>query len=191
MNKTPLPRTKFITHTALYLALAVLLPIGFHQIGASGRIFLPMHIPPLLAGFLLGPYSGVIVGALAPLLSHSLTGMPPTYAVPLMSLELPMYGLVAGMAYKRLGINIYISLVAAMIVGRIMFGLGLFVLGLFIDLPYTAAKFFSTGGAIISGLPGIAVQIVVIPILVASLKRFYETGLGTGTHPNDEQQNAH
>jgi len=173
MNKTPLPRTKFITHTALYLALAVLLPIGFHQIGASGRIFLPMHIPPLLAGFLLGPNSGVIVGALAPLLSHLLTGMPPTYAVPLMSLELPMYGLVAGMAYKRLGINIYISLVATMIVGRIMFGLGLFVLGLFIDLPYTAAKFFSTGGAIVSGLPGIAVQIVVIPILVASLKRFY------------------
>jgi len=173
MNKTPLPRTKFITHTALYLALAVLLPIGFHQIGASGRIFLPMHIPPLLAGFLLGPYSGVIVGALAPLLSHLLTGMPPTYAVPLMSLELPMYGLVAGMAYKRLGINIYISLVAAMIVGRIMFGLGLFVLGMFIDLPYTAAKFFSTGGAIVSGLPGIAVQIVAIPIIVAALKRFY------------------
>ena len=173
MKTPPLPRTKFITHTALFLALAVLLPIGFHQLGASGRIFLPMHIPPLLAGFLLGPASGMIVGVLAPGLSHLLTGMPPTYAVPLMSLELPMYGLVAGMAYKRLGINIYISLILAMIVGRIMFGLGLFGLGLFIDLPYTAAKFFSTGGAIVSGLPGIAVQIIAIPILVAALKRFY------------------
>jgi len=168
-----MPRTKFITHTALFLALAVLLPIGFHQIGASGRIFLPMHIPPLLAGFLIGPLSGVLVGLLAPGLSYLLTGMPPTYAVPLMSLELPMYGLVAGMAYKRLNLNIYISLIAAMLVGRIMFGLGLFVLGLFMNLPYTAAKFFSTGGAIISGLPGIVVQIVAIPILVASLKRFY------------------
>ena len=154
----------------------MLLPIGFHQLGASGRIFLPMHIPPLLAGFLLGPVSGIIVGVLAPGLSHLLTGMPPTYAVPLMSLELPIYGLVAGMAYKRLNLNIYISLIAAMIVGRIMFGLGLLALGLFIDLPYTAAKFFSTGGAIISGLPGIAVQIVAIPILVASLKRFYNEG---------------
>ena len=133
-----------------------------------------MHIPPLLAGFLLGPVSGIIVGVLAPGLSHLLTGMPPTYAVPLMSLELPMYGLVAGMAYKRLNLNIYVALIAAMIVGRIMFGLGLFVLGLFIDLPYSAAAFFSTGGAIVTGLPGIAVQIVVIPVLVAALRRLYE-----------------
>jgi uncharacterized membrane protein len=173
MSLTPLPRSKFITHTALFLALAVLLPIGFHQLGASGRIFLPMHIPPLLAGFLLGPVSGIIVGILAPALSHLLTGMPPTYAVPLMSLELPMYGLIAGMTYNRLGLNIYISLISAMIVGRIMFGLGLFVLGLFMDLPYTAAAFFSTGGAIFTGLPGLAVQIVFIPVIVAALKRFY------------------
>ena len=138
-----------------------------------------MHIPPLLAGFLLGPASGIIVGVLAPGLSHLLTGMPPTYAVPLMSLELPMYGLIAGLAYKRLGINVYISLILAMIVGRIMFGLGLLGLGLFIDLPYSAAKFFSTGGAIVSGLPGIAVQIVAIPIIVAALKRFYDSSSGT------------
>lgn len=178
-------RTKFITHTALYLALAVLLPIGFHATGLGGRAFLPMHIPPLLAGFLLGPYSGIIVGLLAPGLSHLLTGMPPTYALPLMSLELPMYGLVAGMAYRRLNLNIYVALVAAMIVGRIMFGLGLFVLGLFMNLPYDAAAFFSSGGAIVSGLPGIAVQIVLIPILVAALKRYYEMG-GNSKYPEME-----
>ena len=132
-----------------------------------------MHIPPLLAGFLLGPISGILVGVLAPALSYLLTGMPPTYAVPFMTLELPMYGLVAGIAYKRLGLNIYISLIAAMLVGRLMFGLGLLVLGMFIDLPYSAAMFFSIGGAIVSGLPGIAVQIVVIPILVAALNRYY------------------
>lgn len=106
-----------------------------------------------------------------------LTGMPPTYAVPLMSLELPMYGLVAGMAYRRLNLNIYVALIAAMIVGRIMFGLGLFVLGLFMNLPYNAAQFFSTGGAIVTGLPGIAVQIVLVPIIVAALKRFYPAKL--------------
>ncbi len=162
---------RFITHTALYLALAVLLPIGFHAFGMAGRIFLPMHIPVLLAGFLVGPGSGLIVGLLAPGLSHMLTGMPPTYAVPLMSLELPLYGLVAGLTYNRLKLNIYIALVAAMIVGRIMFGVGLFVLGLFMDLPYDAATFFSTGGAIITGLPGIAIQIVLIPLIVAAARR--------------------
>jgi len=165
-------KAKFITHVALYLALAVIIPIGFHAFGLGGRIFLPMHIPVLLAGFLAGPVCGVVVGLLAPGLSFLLTGMPPTYAVPLMSLELPIYGLIAGLAYNRLKLNIYISLIIAMIFGRLMFALGLLVLGMFIKLPYTAAAFLSAGGAVITGLPGIAVQIVLIPIIVASLKRY-------------------
>ena len=164
-------KTRFVAHTALYLALAVLLPIGFHAFGIAGRIFLPMHIPVLLAGFLAGPWAGVVVGLLAPGLSHLLTGMPPTYAVPLMSLELPIYGLVAGVVYNRLRLNIYIALILAMILGRLMFGLGLLVLGLFMELPYTVATFFSTGGAIMTGLPGVIVQIIIIPIIVAAVKR--------------------
>jgi uncharacterized membrane protein len=164
-------RVNLVAHTALYLALAVLLPIGFHVFGVGGRVFLPMHLPVLLAGFLAGPFSGVIVGILAPGLSHLLTGMPPTYAVPLMSTELPIYGLVAGLAYHRLKLNVYIALVVAMIFGRLMFGLSLFVLGVFIDLPYDTAAFFSTGGAVVTGLPGIIIQLVLIPIIVAAVKR--------------------
>lgn len=163
--------TRFIAFSALFLALAILLPIGFHAFGLGGRVFLPMHIPVLLAGFLTGPLSGMLVGLLAPGASHLLTGMPPTYAVPLMTLELPMYGLVAGIGYRKCKLNIYLALILAMIVGRIMFGIGLFLFGLFIEMPYSAAQFFSTGGAIVSGLPGIAVQIVLIPLLVAALKR--------------------
>jgi hypothetical protein len=169
-------RARFITHSALYLALAILLPIGFHAFALGGRAFLPMHIPVLLAGFLIGPAGGVVVGLLAPLLSHLLTAMPPGYAVPLMSLELPMYGLVAGIAYRRLHLNVYIALILAMIVGRIFFGIGLFVLGLFMELPYTASAFFAGGGAIWTGLPGIAVQIVVIPLIVAALNRKTRSG---------------
>ena len=71
-------KIRFITHTALYLALAILLPIGFHAFGFAGRIFLPMHIPVLLAGFLVGPMAGIIVGILAPPLSHLMTSMPPS-----------------------------------------------------------------------------------------------------------------
>jgi uncharacterized membrane protein len=152
------------------LALAVLLPVGFHSFGLGGRVFLPMHVPVLLAGFLVGPAGGLVVGLLAPGLSHLLTGMPPTYAVPLMSAELPVYGLVAGMAYQRLRMNIYVALIAAMVLGRLIFGFSLFLLGLFLDLPYTAATFFS-GGVIITGLPGMALQIVIIPIIVAAIKR--------------------
>lgn len=164
-------KTKYITHIALYLALAVLLPLGFHALGILGRVFLPMHIPVLLAGFLVGPFAGLIVGLLAPGISFILTGMPPTYAVPLMTLELAIYGLIAGLAYNRLRLNIYVALLAAMILGRLMFGLGLLVLGMFMELPYSAAAFFSASGALVAGLPGIAVQIVLIPIVVAALKR--------------------
>lgn len=165
-------RTQWITHSALFLALAMVLPIGFHFVNPLlARTALPMHLPVLLAGFLVGPASGLLVGILAPGLSHLMTGMPPTYAVPLMSLELPIYGLVAGLAYTRLRLNIYIALVSAMILGRIMFGLGLFVLGWFMELPYSAAQFFATGGAIWSGLPGLVLQLVLIPIIVAAVHR--------------------
>lgn len=164
-------KTKILTHTALYLSLAVLLPVGFHAFGIAGRLFLPMHLPVLLAGFLIGPVSGIVVGLIAPGLSHLLTGMPPTYAVPLMSLELPIYGLVAGLCYRRLKLNVYISLICAMLVGRIMFGLSLSLLGLFIDVPYTTAAFFSTGGAIVTGLPGIALQLTLVPLIVAAANR--------------------
>lgn len=164
---------RFIAHTALYLALAILLPIGFHTFGLAGRIFLPMHVPVLLAGFLVGPVAGITVGLLAPLLSHLLTGMPPTYAVPLMTFELAVYGSVAGIAYQKVRLNIYLALIIAMVVGRIVFGLGLLALGLFMDLPYTAAQFFSTGGAIVTGLPGIVVQLLIIPVIVKALQRVY------------------
>jgi len=170
--KSQISRTQWITQTALFLALALVLPIGLHALGhLSGRMFLPMHIPVLLAGFLIGPTSGLVVGLLAPTLSHLMTGMPPSYAVPLMSLELPLYGLVAGLAYNRLKLNIVIALILALIVGRLMFGLGLVVLGLFMELPYNAVAFFSVGGALITGLPGIVIQLFLIPILVAAIRR--------------------
>ncbi len=158
----------------MYLALAVLLPVGFHMLGFAGRIFLPMHIPVLLAGFLVGPYCGLIVGLLAPGLSFLLTGMPPTYAVPLMSLELPLYGYIAGTFFMRLKMNIYISLIIAMIIGRMMFGLGLFLLGMLIELPYDVITYFSTAGPIVTGLPGIGVQFIIVPLIVAAIKRNHD-----------------
>ena len=160
-----------IAYSSLFLALTILLPIVFHQFGIAGRVFLPMHLPVLICGFIAGPMAGVIIGLLAPFLSHLLTSMPPTYAVPLMTMELPLYGLVAGLAYNKLKLNIYLALIAAMIVGRLAFALGLLVLGRFIELPYGPLEFFAAGGAVITGIPGIIIQIIIIPPIVAALKR--------------------
>ncbi|RKX23344.1 MAG: ECF transporter S component [Candidatus Zixiibacteriota bacterium] len=160
-----------IAHSALYLAIAIALPIIFHQFGIAGRIFLPMHIPVLICGFIVGAGPAVIVGLLAPILSHLMTSMPPAYAVPLMTMELSLYGFTAALTYRRLKLNIYLSLLIAMIFGRLAFALGLFILGLFIALPYGPAQFFAAGGAVISGVPGIIVQFIIIPPLILSLKR--------------------
>ncbi|MDD4050401.1 MAG: ECF transporter S component [candidate division Zixibacteria bacterium] len=161
--------TRLIVRTALFLALTVLLPIAFHQFGLAGRLFLPMHLPVLLAGFICGPVAGFLVGLTGPVISFLTTGMPPTYAVPLMSIELPIYGLVAGLTYYKMHMNIYISLIISMIVGRLGFALALLVLGTFIELPYGIGAYFKA--VIVTGLPGIIIQLVFIPPIVAALMR--------------------
>ncbi len=148
-----------------------MLPIGFHAFGLAGRVMLPMHLPVLLAGFLTGPLSGFVVGILAPGLSYLFTSMPPAYAVPLMSLELPAYGLMAGLLYKRFHLNIILATISAMFVGRLIFALSLFLLGLFMEMPYDVATFVSASGPLMTGLPGIIVQLLLIPTIVATIHR--------------------
>jgi niacin transporter len=153
------------------LALAVLLPIGIHVINPLfARVLLPMHLPVLLAGMLVGPGSGVLVGLLAPGLSALITGMPPAYAIPLMTVELPVYGLVAGVLYQRFRWNIYAALLLAMVFGRVVFVFALLVLAGFMALPYTAAEYV-TGGVLAASLPGVVLQLVVVPIIVTAVKR--------------------
>jgi niacin transporter len=163
------PTPKLIVRTALFLALAVVFPIVFHQFGMAGRYFLPMHIPVLLAGFISGPVSGLVTGLLAPGLSFALTSMPPGYAVPLMTIELCLYGLAAGLFYYRLRMNVYISLLISLVLGRIGFAIGLLILGLFLELPYGVKTYFSV--AVVAGVPGIVIQLVLIPPIVAAVMR--------------------
>jgi len=161
--------SRLIVRTALFLALTILLPIAFHQFGLGGRLFLPMHLPVLLAGFICGPVGGLLVGLTAPVISFLTTSMPPAYAVPLMSIELPIYGLFAGLAYYKMHMNVYVALVVSMIAGRLAFAAALLVLGTFIDLPYGVGDYFKA--VIITGLPGIIIQLIFIPPIVAALMR--------------------
>jgi uncharacterized membrane protein len=158
---------KEITLTALFITSGVILPIVFHQFALSGRIFLPMHIPVLLAGIFVGPLSGVIVGLICPTFSFFLTGMPPPYAVPLMSMELPVYGLCIGILIRWIKLPI-LSLLISMIAGRLAFGLGLFILGQFLSLPYGPEAFIKV--SIVAGLPGIAIQLILIPLLIETIQ---------------------
>jgi hypothetical protein len=155
-----------ITLTGLFVTLGVVLPIVFHQFALAGRIFSPMHIPVFLAGIFVGPASGLIVGLICPGLSFLLTGMPPPYAVPLMSLELPIYGISIGILIRTIKLPI-ISLLLSMILGRLAFALGLFLIGLFLSLPYGPREFIQV--SLVTGLPGIALQLILIPLLVEAV----------------------
>jgi riboflavin transporter FmnP len=159
--------TKDITLTALFITLGVILPIVFHQFALAGRIFLPMHIPVFLAGIFVGPVGGLIVGLICPFLGFLLTGMPPPYAVPLMSMELAIYGLSIGILIRWIKLPI-LSLLIAMILGRLAFAFGLFILGQFLSLPYGPEAFIKV--SLITGLPGIALQLILIPLLMEAVK---------------------
>jgi len=156
-----------LTTTGLLLAVGLLLPLVFHSLfGATGgQIFLPMHYGVLIGGLLLGPAAGTFLGIVTPLLSTLMTGTPPVAILTPIVVELAVYGLVTVVAHGRWKIAPLWALLLAMVAGRIALGLAVALLGPSIGLKAAPVAYVWT--SIVSGLPGIAVQIVVIPILLA------------------------
>ena len=169
MKKT---NVKKLSLAALFLAMALVLPFLTGQIPEVGNMLCPMHIPVLLAGFLCGPWWAMGVGLAAPLLRHLIFAMPPILTAAAMCFELLTYGLVAGLLYRHLPKKagyIYLSLVAAMLAGRLVWGAAAFcIYGLAGD-GFTWAAFLA--GGFTNAVPGIILHIVLIPVLVLALRR--------------------
>lgn len=162
-----------LTLSALFLGLALVLPFLTGQIPKFGSMLLPMHIPALLCGFVCGWPWGLAVGFMSPLLRSLLFGMPPLYPAALaMAFEIAAYGAVSGFVYHILPKNrpnIYVSLVAAMLVGRLVWGAAMFILLAARGGSFTFAAFLA--GAFTNAIPGIVVQLVLIPALVMILEK--------------------
>ena len=156
---------------ALCMAMAYLLPFVTGQMAELGQMLCPMHLPVLLCGFLCGWPWGLVVGAVAPLLRSLTLGMPPLFPAALcMTLELAAYGAVSGLLHRLLPPKkpyIYASLVAAMLVGRLIWGGAMFLCLGGVGGSFTLAAFLA--GAFTNAIPGIILQIVVIPVLVMVL----------------------
>ena len=153
-------------------ALCVVLPLAFHAIPNAGSILLPMHIPVLLCGLVCGWPYGFICGLLGPALSSLLTGMPPAAVLPSMMVECAVYGCVSGLLLlivhtKSTYADLYISMIGAMLLGRILGGASKALL--FAPGSLTVAAWAT--GYFVTGLPGIIVQLVLIPTLVFALMR--------------------
>ena len=161
-----------LTYAAMCLALALVLPFLTGQIPQIGSALCPMHLPVLLAGYLCGPWWGAAVGACAPLLRHLWLGMPPLVTALGMTFELCAYGLVVGLLYRSLPKNfksICLSLLCAMVCGRIVWGCAMMVIMGVTGGVFTWNAFLA--GAVLNAIPGIAVQLVLIPLLVRSLHK--------------------
>ncbi len=159
-----------LTQVALFIALGIVLPMAFHAAGL-GRAFLPMHIPVLLAGIYGGWKSGLVVGAVTPILSGVLTGMPPL-APPTaftMMVELPIYAVLASLFYRRLRLHPVLSVGLSALVGRIAYGLIGYLMFPLVGLPRVSPLYPVTAG-LVSSLPGVAVQVVLVPLIVSRIR---------------------
>lgn len=156
---------------AMFLAIAYILPFFTGQIPEIGAMLCPLHIPVILCGFICGWPWGMAVGFVAPLFRSVILGMPPFFPTAVcMAFELATYGLITGLLHQRLPqkkSSIYISLIAAMIVGRIVWGIAMFICLGISGGGFTFAAFMA--GAFTNAIPGIIVQIILIPTLVMML----------------------
>lgn len=164
--------TKKLTLAGMCLALGVIVPQAFHAIPNAGTIFLPMHIPVLICGFICGPLYGLIDGILTPILSNIIFSMPAIPMLGQMIIELATYGLMTGLLNKIINIKKtyiknYVVLVSSMIIGRIVYGIanalifkaGAYSLDIWISFAFVTA------------IPGIIIQLIIIPILVSTLTK--------------------
>ena len=163
-----------LVYAAMCLALALVLPFLTGQIPEIGSMLCPMHIPALLCGFFCGWPWGLAVGLIAPILRSLLFGMPPMFPTALcMSLELATYGAVSGFLYSKLPqkkASIYVALLTAMVAGRLVWGVARFLCAGLNVSAFGISAFWA--GAVTTAIPGIIVQILLIPILVMALKKY-------------------
>ncbi|MFC1789572.1 ECF transporter S component [Patescibacteria group bacterium] len=154
---------KYYIFSLTFTAMAASVPWVMHQFHMVSQIFLPMHIFVLIAGFLFGWRTGLMVGVLSPLLSYSLTQMPAMVLLPQIVLELAIYGIVVGILREK-KTNIWVSLIFAMILGRV--ARIIFILAFIPKID--PIQFIQIS------LPGIIFQLALIPFVVYLIRKFLQ-----------------
>lgn len=163
--------------SAMFLAIGLVLPFLTGQIRQIGNMLLPMHIPVMLCGLICGWKYGLIVGFVTPLFRSVLFGMPVMFPNAVaMAWELMVYGGLAGYLYQRSRwhcvVSLYRCLIVAMISGRVMWGIVQMILLGLGENGFTMKAFLT--GAVLNAIPGIILQLVLIPAIMIALNK---TGL--------------
>lgn len=163
---------------ALFLSLGLILPFFTMQVPQFGNMLLPMHIPVLLCGFICGPRYGGLVGFVTPLLRSVLFGMPPLVPIALlMAFELATYGFISGWLVQRLPrtpLYLWLSLIVAMVAGRLVWGLVAYIVFSFGETALTWQMFVNA--TVLAAVPGIILQLLIVPPLVLLIDRTRSKG---------------
>lgn len=157
------------------VALAVILPQLVHLVAgqSGGAQWLPMYLPVLIGGCLLGWSWGLGIGIASPIVSFLITlafgdPMPAAARLPFMMAELAVFAAVSGLFSKKISKNAWMTFPAvllAQVAGRSVFML---LATIFQSVtPFTPATIWSQ---IQTGLLGMTLQAVIVPFIVMGLK---------------------
>lgn len=171
-NTNQMSRVKQSIITAVCIALCVVLPMVFHSIPQAGTIYCPMHIPILICGLVCNWQYSIICGIVGPIMSSIVTGMPNAVDLPAMMFELVAYGVICSILMKfiytkKIYFDLYISLIVAMIFGRVCAG---FVKAFIFARGAVTIKTLATA-YFITCIPGVIVQLIIIPIIYIALSK--------------------
>ena len=158
--------------TAVCIALCYVITLMFHGIQNAGNIFCPMHIPVFICGLICGWQYGLLCGIAGPALSSALSSMPPVAILPSMMVELAVYGTAAGLMMKLVRTkstyaDLYISLIVAIVCGRVLAGLAKALI--FARGSYSMSAWIA--GSVVTSWPGTVIQLVFIPTIVFALMK--------------------
>ena len=181
--------SKKICVCGLSIALCLVLPPAFHALGL-GALFSPMHLPVLLCGLLCGWPYGALCGAVGPVLSSLLSSMPSAAQLPYMVIELMVYGFFTGLFMKlirtgRAVADLYLSLIPAMLLGRIAGGVARAIFYLGSAQGYSLSLW--AGAYFVGTFPGIVLQLIVLPIIYLALTK---ARLIPARYPSPEKKTA-
>lgn len=155
--------------TVITVALAVILPQILHLAAgkALGEIWLPMHLPVILAGIIAGPVVGAVAGTLSPVVSFLISGMPSAVLLPFMAIELFGYGFSAGLISKT-KIPTVLQVLSVQVIGRLIRAAAILIAVFGFNYSLNPMMILTS---IKTGICGIVLQLVVIPLALYAIKR--------------------
>lgn len=159
--------------SGMFLALALLFPFLTANNRELGNILCLMHLPIFVCGIVCGPLHGAVVGITAPLLRSFMVGMPPFPAVAVpMAAELAVYGALVGVfcaLFPKKTVWLYPNLLLSMVLGRIVSVVTKYFLYSLGKTEFTLSMVLQMN--FITTLPGVMLQLALIPALIFVLKK--------------------